>query len=156
MSHATLFKPELSWPEMVFRTAYRNMFLTNAHVKPFALLTKPRQSLTTWWNIIKHAKGKLERCWHVDIMQSDKKIYLQIVSQCPPPCKQGWRIKSIKHHETRIPGSIIWQYIYIYSKLHKTDFPTFSCASILSASGARTALSFPFLLGRHDSREIVA
>ena len=32
---------------MVFRTAFGNMFVTNAYVKPFALLTKPRQSLTT-------------------------------------------------------------------------------------------------------------
>ena len=44
--------------------AYGNMFLINAYVKPFALLTKPRQSLTTWWNLCqpnaKHVKGNLE------------------------------------------------------------------------------------------------
>ena len=38
-SHTTLFEPQLSWPDMVLWTACGNMFLTNAHVKPFALLT---------------------------------------------------------------------------------------------------------------------
>ena len=66
MKHTTFFEPQLSWPDMDLRTAYGNMFVTNAYVKPFALLTKPKESLTTWWNYFqpntKQAKGNLERC----------------------------------------------------------------------------------------------
>ena len=66
MKHTTLFEPQLSWPEIDLRTAYGNMFVTNAYVKPFALLTKPKESLTTWWNYFKpntkQVKGNLERC----------------------------------------------------------------------------------------------
>jgi hypothetical protein len=47
MKHTTLFEPQVSWPDMDLRTAYGNMFVTNAYVKPFALLTKPKESLTT-------------------------------------------------------------------------------------------------------------
>jgi hypothetical protein len=47
MKHTTLFQPQLSWPDMDLRTAYSNIFVTNAFVKPFALLTKPKGSLTT-------------------------------------------------------------------------------------------------------------
>ena len=53
MKHTTLFEPQLSWPDMDLRTAYGNMFVTNAYVKPFALLTKPKESLTTWWSLCK-------------------------------------------------------------------------------------------------------
>ena len=70
MKHTTLFEPQLSWPDMDLRTAYGNMFVTNAYVKPFALLTKPKESLTTWWNYFqpntKQAKGNLERCSYGD------------------------------------------------------------------------------------------
>ena len=66
MTHTTLFEPQLSWPDMDLRTAYGNMFLTTAYVKPYALLTKPKESLTTWWNYFqpntKQVKGNLERC----------------------------------------------------------------------------------------------
>ena len=47
MKHTTLFEPQLSWPDIDLRTAYGNMFVTNAYVKLFALLTKPKESLTT-------------------------------------------------------------------------------------------------------------
>jgi hypothetical protein len=47
MSQKTLFEPELSSPDMVSRPACGNMFLANACIKPFALLMKPTQSLTT-------------------------------------------------------------------------------------------------------------
>ena len=66
MKHTTLFEPQLSWPDMDLRTAYGNMFVTNAYVKPFALLTKPKESLTTWWSLCKpntkQVRGNLERC----------------------------------------------------------------------------------------------
>ena len=66
MKHTTLFEPQLSWPDMGLRTAYGHMFMTNAYVKPFALLTKPRESLTTRWSLCKpntkQVRGTLERC----------------------------------------------------------------------------------------------
>ena len=66
MKHTTLFEPQLSWPDMDLRTAYGNMFVTNAYVKPFALLTKPKESLTTWWSLCKpntkQVRRNLERC----------------------------------------------------------------------------------------------
>ena len=66
MTHTTLFEPHLSWPDVDLRSAYGNMFLTTAYVKPYALLTKPKESLTTWWNYFQpnteQAKENLERC----------------------------------------------------------------------------------------------
>lgn len=66
MSYTTLFEPLFSWPGMVFRTAYGNMLLTNAYAKAFALLTKPRESRPTLWNLrqpnTKDERGNLERC----------------------------------------------------------------------------------------------
>ena len=66
MKHTTLFEPQLSWPNLDLRTAYGNMFVTNAYVKPYALLTKPKESLTTWWTYFqpntKQVKVNLERC----------------------------------------------------------------------------------------------
>ena len=66
MKHTTLFEPQLSWLDMGLRMAYGNMFMTNAYVKPFALLTKPRESLTTRWSLCKpntkQVRGTLERC----------------------------------------------------------------------------------------------
>ena len=43
--HTSLIEPQLPWPDIDFRMAYGNMFVTNAYVKPFALLTKPKESL---------------------------------------------------------------------------------------------------------------
>jgi hypothetical protein len=45
--HTSLFEPQLAWPGIDFRMAYGNIFVTNAYVKPFALLTKPKESLMT-------------------------------------------------------------------------------------------------------------
>ena len=42
---------------MDLSTVCGNMFVTTAYVKPYALLTKPKDSLTT-----KQAKGNLESC----------------------------------------------------------------------------------------------
>ena len=39
MNHTILFKPQLSWPNMV---AYGKMFLTDAHVKPVADQTQAK------------------------------------------------------------------------------------------------------------------
>ena len=76
MKRTTLFEPQLSWPDMGLRTAYGNMFMTNAYVKPFALLTKPRESLTTRWSLCtpntKQVRGTLERCSDDSVNQGIK------------------------------------------------------------------------------------
>jgi hypothetical protein len=58
-----LFK-NVNAPTRSFRSG--GMFVTDAYVKPFALLMKPKESLTTEWTFFKpntkQVKENLERC----------------------------------------------------------------------------------------------
>ena len=101
--------------------------MTNAYVKPFALLTKPKKNLTTWWSLwkpnTKQARGNLERCsngtasypspWRklpnsvhrFDLKKPLRNLSCQSAKSLVAECR--WRAKVPASHLQIVPRSLV-------------------------------------------------